>query len=216
MIIYKVTNTINNRIYIGQTIHTLVHRKKGHYYEVNNGSTTYFHNALRKYCDAAFTWVIVCTCESREELNEMEFHYIKQYNANKLASGYNITCGGEGTQLFGVNNGMFGKTHTSEVRQRLTENATGRIQSAETISKRVDKIKGMKRLDSTKIRMSNTWEITYPNGAIEVIQNLQAFCRCNQLIPSCMSNVADGKRKHHKNFKCRRLDRNGTNSRPHI
>ena len=48
MIIYKVTNIINGKCYIGQTIKSLDHRRKTYYYSMKYDSC-YFHNALKKY-----------------------------------------------------------------------------------------------------------------------------------------------------------------------
>jgi len=45
----------------------------------------------------------------------------------------------------GENNFMYGKTHTEETRQKMREKATGRKQSAETIQKKADAIRGSKR-----------------------------------------------------------------------
>ena len=51
MIIYKVTNLINGKIYIGQSINTLEYRKSQHEREAkcNKRKTIYFHLALLKY-----------------------------------------------------------------------------------------------------------------------------------------------------------------------
>ena len=48
MIIYKVTNLVNQKVYIGQSINTLEHRKSGHYRDAKcqKKATVYFHNAL--------------------------------------------------------------------------------------------------------------------------------------------------------------------------
>jgi hypothetical protein len=47
--IYQITNKINNKKYIGKTIKSLSTRFYNHCYASKNGSTTYFHKALRKY-----------------------------------------------------------------------------------------------------------------------------------------------------------------------
>lgn len=93
-IIYKVTNKINNKVYIGQTIKSLSDRRKKHF-TCSKDSNYYFHKALRKYDDVVFIWEVIEMCQSKEELDEMEFHYIKQYNSFG-SGGYNLTFGGEG------------------------------------------------------------------------------------------------------------------------
>ena len=48
MIIYKATNLINGKVYIGQTIYSFNDRKARHIYASNNKNGFYFHRALRK------------------------------------------------------------------------------------------------------------------------------------------------------------------------
>ena len=58
-----------------------------------------------------------------------------------------------------------------------------------------------------KIREKNSqeWEITFPDGHIEIIKNMLQFCKNNNLNPGHMTEVSKGNRKHHKNFKCKKL-----------
>jgi len=93
-IIYKTINLVNNKVYIGQTVQFLNARKNTHFSDKRN---YYFHNALHKYGRESFVWEIIEHCDSKEELDEMEFHYIKQYHSNDREHGYNMTLGGEGT-----------------------------------------------------------------------------------------------------------------------
>ena len=59
MIIYKVTNIINNKIYIGQTIHSLNIRKSQHERSHEYGYKTAFSNAIKKYGKENFIWEII-------------------------------------------------------------------------------------------------------------------------------------------------------------
>jgi len=94
MIIYKVTNTISNKVYIGQTIQTLPQRQSVHRKTAKNGSETNFHRALRKYSKRNWKWEVLETVKSAELLNEREIFHIREYDAYK--SGYNMTEGGDG------------------------------------------------------------------------------------------------------------------------
>lgn len=94
-IIYKVTNTINNKVYIGQTIKTLNERKYYHYYRAKNEpeiTRTHFINAIRKYGENVFIWEQIDSANSKEELNEKEQYWINYYNS--INYGYNIQKGG--------------------------------------------------------------------------------------------------------------------------
>ena len=94
-IIYKVTNQENNKVYIGQTIQTLQERKNKHYYKARqeDNYNTHFINALRKYPENSFTWEIIDTANSQEELDKKEKEWIAYYNSVK--EGYNTKDGGE-------------------------------------------------------------------------------------------------------------------------
>ena len=95
MIIYKVTNTLNNKVYIGKTIRQLKERIIGHYDSAKyNNSETNFHRALMKYPKDVFVWEQLDTAKTDEELNELEIRYIKEYNSYK--NGYNMSLGGTG------------------------------------------------------------------------------------------------------------------------
>ena len=94
MIIYKATNEKNRKSYIGQTTHELQERIKSHFIESKKDNLP-FHNALQKY-NKYFSWEIIEHCQTKRELDEMEFHYIMQYNTF-FPDGYNLTYGGEGT-----------------------------------------------------------------------------------------------------------------------
>lgn len=94
-IIYKVTNKINNKVYIGQTIQTLSQRRNKHYYKANNEANinTHFINALRKYPKESFSWEIIDQANSQEELDNKEKYWIQYYNS--INDGYNTKDGGE-------------------------------------------------------------------------------------------------------------------------
>lgn len=95
-IIYKATNKINNKIYIGQTTNSLTRRKTNHYAAARTKKDTlFFHKAIRKYGEDNFIWEVLKQADTREELNELECFYIKQYNSNNSEYGYNMTAGGD-------------------------------------------------------------------------------------------------------------------------
>ena len=79
MIIYKITNKLNNKIYIGQTVRDLQTRFDEHMRDQT--SNDYFHLAVRKYGKDAFLIEQIDTAETIEELNEKEIYWIKQYNS---------------------------------------------------------------------------------------------------------------------------------------
>ena len=90
LIIYKATNNINGMVYVGLTAYTLKQRMSRHYCY----GEFYFGCALRKYGRENFTFEVIDTAETREELGEKERYWIRVYNC-KAPNGYNLTDGGE-------------------------------------------------------------------------------------------------------------------------
>ena len=94
--IYKWTNKINNKSYIGQSIH-IEQRKRQHiasaYYPKSNTYNSLFHMAIRKYGLDNFDFEILTICKV-EELDTLEKMYIKKFNS-LMPNGYNMTPGGE-------------------------------------------------------------------------------------------------------------------------
>lgn len=94
MIIYKVENKINGKIYIGKTIQSLDARRWSHIKDSRRGCEFYFHRAIRKYGIENFEWMILSETDNESKLNAMEKFYIMIYR--KISLLYNQTDGGEG------------------------------------------------------------------------------------------------------------------------
>jgi group I intron endonuclease len=90
MIIYKITNLINNKIYIGQTVKTINARWRSHCFV----KTTFLGRAINKYGKNNFKKEIIETVNSMEELNNREIFWIKHYNSTDREIGYNCASGG--------------------------------------------------------------------------------------------------------------------------
>ena len=101
MIIYKVTNLINNKVYIGQTTRTFNERYSGKgvgaerilYSERSN---SHLINSMCKYGVKNFKVEIIDQCNTEEELNKREMHYINLYDSTNYNKGYNFCQGGNG------------------------------------------------------------------------------------------------------------------------
>lgn len=96
MIIYKVTNKINKKSYVGKSSNFRL-RKNSHFSEAfsNKYPNNFFHNALRKYRKENFEWEIIYRCEE-EEVDFLESKYIKEFKTHYTQGGYNLTFGGDG------------------------------------------------------------------------------------------------------------------------
>jgi hypothetical protein len=60
MIIYIARNLNDGLSYVGKTGKPLLERWKQHLQDARNGSRKYFHNAIRKYGESAFSLEIIC------------------------------------------------------------------------------------------------------------------------------------------------------------
>lgn len=98
--IYKITNLINKKVYIGQTVNTVEQRfieHKSQYKAGRYSSSRPLYNAFEKYGIDNF---IIEEIEQipNDLLNEREKYWIKYYNS--YYEGYNATLGGDTTILY--------------------------------------------------------------------------------------------------------------------
>lgn len=103
MYIYKITNKINGKIYIGQSINDINVRFTRHINDALSGRLqTHLANAIRKYGKDAFSIEVLDIAFTQEELTQKEYFWINKLNACKY--GYNETnnpykCGGNTYQF---------------------------------------------------------------------------------------------------------------------
>jgi group I intron endonuclease len=86
--IYAITNTITNDVYVGFTTKTAEERFQKHKYNSRGGMNTYLYKAMRKYGEDKFKITVL---QSDGNITEDETFWIK-----KLEPKYNMTLGGEG------------------------------------------------------------------------------------------------------------------------
>jgi len=132
--IYKTINNRNNRIYIG--------KRKGNFDSDYYGSGIILQRALNKHGKDSFRLEVVVYANNKVELNSLEKQYIaeyrKRFNKNRL---YNISDGGDGgntgnyADINGKNNGMYGRKHSEETKQKIRIKRLGKRHSLETRAK---------------------------------------------------------------------------------
>lgn len=140
MIIYKITNTINSKIYIGQTIKKLSERIHGHLADVKRNRNTKIARAIRKYGFENFNFEVIDYALFQEQLNELEKKYIKLFNSNTNQFGYNLLSGGN-------QGGKHSEETKLKISKKLKENSNkywlGKSQSIESNKKRTESMKGI-------------------------------------------------------------------------
>lgn len=92
MYVYKITNKINNKCYIGCTEKSIEYRFAQH----KNSNKQYpLYKDFKIYGIENFTLELLEKCCSREEALSLEKYYIKFYNSTSKEYGYNTNTGGE-------------------------------------------------------------------------------------------------------------------------
>jgi len=157
MQIYKITNKINGKIYIGQDSFD-----RDDYF----GSGKLISRAIKKYGIENFKKEIVEECINRESLNEREMFWISQCNSTDPKIGYNIRLGGEGVAAGSklskkhkesIKRGILEKWKDDNFRKKMKfvnkqsiENKSG-LYSAETVKKAAISRRGFKHTEETII-----------------------------------------------------------------
>lgn len=155
--IYCIENIINNKKYIGQSIH-IYRRWSEHKYELNNNihDNDYLQKSWNKYGVDSFKFYIIELCNEKE-LDNKECYYISLYNTMDDNFGYNLQTGGganrtvsEATRqklsqaskrrknhadVSGSNNPMFGKIMSEETKEKIRRSRIGTKASIETKKK---------------------------------------------------------------------------------
>lgn len=98
--IYKITNILNNKVYIGQTIRNPSLRWNEHKSESlcptsKHGYFYHLHCAIRKYGIESFVFEIIDECPDDERFR-VETEYILKYHSNNPQKGYNYVVEGSG------------------------------------------------------------------------------------------------------------------------
>lgn len=147
-IIYKITNTQNGMVYIGQTTHTL--RKRWRLHCSPSSTCSLIHKAITEYGKESFTIEQIDNADSREELNRKEIAWIKKENSI-TPNGYNIDKGGYSIEysedskkkmsenhadVKGENNPMYGKHHSEETRKLIAERLAGKYTGKDSMNHR--------------------------------------------------------------------------------
>lgn len=142
MIIYKATNKINGKIYIGQTVMTLEKRRNQHEraYKYKNTKNNVFARAINKYGKENFEWEVIDTGISIEDLNNKESYWISYYNSTTNSGlGYNMRANGDnkflseeikqkiGMAQIGELNHMYGKKGLDNPTSKQVINLTDNI-----------------------------------------------------------------------------------------
>lgn len=155
MLVYLITNLINGKWYVGQTIRPLEERWERHIHVGKRDSKYHLYKSIKKYGIENFKIQKIEECDTIEELDYLEQYYIAMLHSNDEIFGYNKTSGGAGThshicteeqkrQLSERMKGhkiWVGRKHTEETKRKISvarkgkTNQLGRKRSEESKQK---------------------------------------------------------------------------------
>jgi group I intron endonuclease len=127
MHIYKITNTENGKVYIGQTVQKNPKmRWYAHLADARRGKKSYLLDSIRKYGQSSFLWEIIDTANSIDDLNTKEDYWLNYYRNRGFVVYNNREAGGN-------------KTHSPESIERM--------RAAQTLRHATKQVGGWKRKD---------------------------------------------------------------------
>jgi len=123
--IYKITNLINQKIYIGKTTRGLDVRMNEHINRADKNHCMLISRAIAKYGEKHFKIEELDRNIDKSKLNELEKYWINFYNSNNIAHGYNLTTGGDGGDIIGS------LPNKLEIYERRADSNRGKVRSEE-------------------------------------------------------------------------------------
>lgn len=122
--IYKITNSVNDKVYIGQTWFSVQERFRKHKHVSSN--CVKLVKAINKHGKDNFRAELITICSTQNVADYLEMLFIKQFDS--IQNGYNVLIGGE-------TGGRKGTKHSKETITKLSKAAKGRSVSDETRAK---------------------------------------------------------------------------------
>lgn len=161
MIIYKITNKINGKIYIGQTTQEPKLRWQKHCTPFS-ARKMIVSKSIQKYGKENFLFEVIDNANSLDELNEKEVYWINHFDSRNKEKGYNIAFGGDNKKMTDetkeklslVHKGKSKPPMSEEHRRKISEAAKKRKLSPETKEKIRLAHLGLKPTKETKKKLS--------------------------------------------------------------
>jgi group I intron endonuclease len=161
--IYKITNTVTNKCYIGETIESTPEKRWNRHIQMlkRNAGCPALKEAMKKYGVDKFKFEVIIICFD-EDLDAYEREYIQKYNS-MVPNGYNILPGGK------CGGGFKGKKHREESIKKMA-NGLKKFREAnpdhfETYRKRHKE--AMSKIDlSSRLRNSEKYQKAKEEGRL--------------------------------------------------
>jgi group I intron endonuclease len=209
MFVYLITNIINNKKYVGQTVQTIEKRFTRHCWDSTWKNNMPISLAINKYGKDKFLIECLKECLSQQELDQEELRFALELNTFS-PNGYNLRAGSGSGSMSGetkekIRKSNLGKKASQETLRKLSLSHTGYKVSDETKRKLSDINKGKRGSDLCYQRSSEAnakvYNLITPDGESISITNMRQFCIANNLSTSKMCQVSTGKQKQHKGWR---------------
>jgi group I intron endonuclease len=217
--IYKITNQVNGKFYVGKTMKSLNVRFYNHCYDaIKRNSNSYFHRAIRKYGKENFIIEEIESCENN--LSNREMFWISE-----LSPHYNQTLGGDGGMLgfkhseetknllsekrmgkyTGKENPFYGQHHTKETKEKLSKmrkgkpspcGFTGKSHKEESKSKTSQTLKNNPNVKRTKV-----FQYDIEGNFLREFQSITDAAQFVNTSPSNIKYTCEGKFNHCKGYR---------------
>jgi len=158
--IYRIRNLVDGKVYIGQAVN-FEKRKSRHLWELRSGrhKNEHMQRAWLVHGESNFVFEVLEDGIPSGALVEAEQRHIDGHGSFDCAKGYNkapVAGSNIGVKYsddakLRMSAAQRGRTFTDEARKRISATLTGKVQSVETIAKRVAKTKGLKRTEETRM-----------------------------------------------------------------
>jgi group I intron endonuclease len=127
--IYKITNRLNGKVYIGQTVNDKKRWTNHKSFAKQDEPVQYIHRAMKKYGVENFDYEVVAMCQRQQDTDETEKLIICQYDSQNKEHGYNISPGGDPAWNRGLpseQQPMYGKKQSDYQKQKAYESHIGK------------------------------------------------------------------------------------------
>lgn len=182
MFIYKITNNINGKAYVGQTTKDIPTRWKQHVYDaLGRGVDTLFYRSIKKYGIENFTIEEIDGANSLSELNYKEWLLIYKLDTmspkgyNLIAGGKNRKCSEETKKKMSL--AQKGKVFSEEHKKRMSLAGKNRVMSKETKEKLLKANKGKIVNKETRAKLGAVSKRRWGNMTKEQKAHISETCR---------------------------------------
>lgn len=144
--VYKITNLVNGKVYIGSSCYSLYKRNFSHLSTLRNNShpNKHLQATWNKYGEKNFYFSVLEICSFKEETLKKEEYYISYYKSFNPVHGYNI---------FEYCHTTFGNKWSKEAKEKRKGFGKGRKVSSDTKNKQSLALTGLKKSEIAKDKL---------------------------------------------------------------